>query len=68
MVCGHPVNHKYNLVCLLPGNVNHTTHVSLAVAEGNTLVLAFRKAGQKETEWQPVVSDQPEQSMSRERQ
>jgi hypothetical protein len=54
LVCGAIVNKENNLVCLLSSNVQHKTHVSIAVTHENHLLLAFREGDKKETEWQPV--------------
>lgn len=64
LVCGQPVSREKGLICLLPTEIPHRTHVSIAVSTDNTLVLAFRHTGSKETEWQLVEADQAEQSMS----
>lgn len=65
LVCGVRISKEHNLVCLLPTNIRHRTHVTVAVTEENHLLLAFRETGSKEIEWQPV-SVQVEPSMSQE--
>jgi hypothetical protein len=51
LVCGKTVSGKNNLICLLPPNLIHTVHSSLAIGSDGFLILVHREEG-KEPIWQ----------------